>query len=114
MRDETGYFLVSATVGAVFSVAITFLPYHIECKLGMRNWNTWVLAGQLVANAAMGAIQGALFGGGMVGKIVKLAGLAQKVGLSGTVLKALAALASGTKLFINMIIKKLTRKPRET
>lgn len=47
-------------------------------------------------------------------KLTKLVGLAQKCGLSGVALKAIKLVAKGAKLFINMIIKPMTRKPGES
>ena len=42
-------------------------------------------------------------------KLTKLVGLAQKCGLSGVALKAIKLVAKGVKLFINMIIKPMTK-----
>ena len=55
----------------------------------------------------------ALFGGPFA-KLTKLVGLAQKCGLSGVALKAVKLVASGTKLFINMIIRPMSRKTGES
>ena len=79
----------------------------------MRNRNWWTLTGLVLANAAMGAVTGALFGGPFA-KLTKLVGLAQKCGLSGITLKAVNLVASGVNFFINMIIKPMSRKPGES
>ena len=60
-----------------------------------------------------GSSYGALFGGPFA-KLTKLVGLAQKCGLSGVALKAVKLVAEGTKFFINMIIKPMSRKSGES
>ena len=116
--DENGYLVVSAVIGATVSAVATYLLYWLEYKLGMRNWNWWVVSGQIAVNAVLGAVKGALFGGGVVGKLfsklIKMSNLAQKAKLTGKPLKALKMLATGTTYFINSFIKPLTRKQGES
>jgi len=111
-KDNSG-FLASILINAAFAAVTTWLLYLVEYKLGMRYWSWLVLTGLVLANAAMGAAMGALFGGPFA-KLTKLVGLAQKCGLSGIALKAVKLVASGTKFFINMIIKPMSRKPGES
>ena len=111
-QDYSG-FLASILINAAFAAVTTWLLYLVEYKLGMRYWSWWALAGLVLANAAMGAVMGALFGGPFT-KLTKLVGLAPKCGLSGVALKAIKLVAKGAKLFINMIIKPMTRKPGES
>ena len=111
-QDHSG-FLASVLIHAAFAAVTTWLLYFLEYKLGMRYWSWWTLTGLVLANAAMGAVMGALFGGPFI-KLTKLVGLAQKCGLSGVALKAIKLVACGTKIFINMIIKPMSRKPGES
>ena len=111
-QDHSG-FLASVLINAAFAAVTTWLLYLLEYKLGMRYWSWWTLTGLVLANAAMGAVMGALFGGPFI-KLTKLVGLAQKCGLSGVALKAIKLVARGTKIFINMIIKPMSRKPGES
>ena len=113
VRQDHSGFLASILINAAFAAVTTWLLYLVEYKLGMRYWSWWTLTGLVLANAAMGAVMGALFGGPFA-KLTKLVGLAQKCGLSGIALKAVKLVASGTKLFINMIIKPMSRKPGES
>ena len=113
VRQDHYGFLASVLINAAFAAVTTWLLYLVEYKLGMRYWSWWTLTGLVLANAAMGAVMGALFGGPFA-KLTKLVGLAQKCGLSGIALKAVKLVASGTKLFINMIIKPMSRKPGES
>ena len=113
VRQDHSGFLASILINAAFAAVTTLLLYLVEYKLGMRYWSWWTLTGLVLANATMGAVMGALFGGPFA-KLTKLVGLAQKCGLSGIALKAVKLVASGTKLFINMIIKPMSRKPGES
>lgn len=113
MEDSTGQLLASALWGTAFAAVTTALLYYVEYKLGMREFDWGTLAYQVAINAAMGAIQGIMFGGPFA-KLFKLAGLAQKAGLSGTALKAVKLVTKGISVFVNMIIKPMTRKHGES
>lgn len=113
VRQDHSGFLASILINAAFAAVTTWLLYLLEYKLGMRYWSWWTLTGLVLMNAAMGAVMGALFGGPFA-KLTKLVGLAQKCGLSGVALKAVKLVAEGTKFFINMIIKPMSRKSGES
>ena len=105
--------VVQILVGAAFSAVTTWLLYLLEYKLGMRRWSWPTLISLVLLNAAMGAITSGLIGGPFY-KLTKLAGLAQKAGVHGVALKAISYIVKGTKTFINMIIKPMSRYPGES
>lgn len=118
--DPSGH-IAPAIVGGVLSGIFAFLSYYLEYYLGMRKWNTIVLIvliALITANVLYGSLLWMWGFGGMLQKITKLAGIAQKLhminkGIS-KFLKIFKWLSKGMKFITNVLIKKFTRKPNES
>ena len=115
--DPSGH-IAPAIVGGVISGIFAFLSYYLEYYLGMRKWNTIVLIALITANVLYGSLLWMWGFGGLLQKITKLAGIAQKLHMINKGIKNFLIifkwLSKGMKFITNVLIKKFTRKPNES
>ena len=115
--DPNGH-IAPAIVGGVISGIFAFLSYYLEYYLGMRKWNTVVLIALITANVLYGSLLWMWGFGGMLQKITKLAGIAQKLHMINKSIKKFLIifkwLSKGMKFITNVLIKKFTRKSGES
>lgn len=115
--DPNGH-IAPAIVGGIISGIFAFLSYYLEYYLGMRKWNTIVLIALITANVLYGSLLWMWGFGGLLQKISKLVGIAQRLHMiNKAIKKALLIfkwLLKGMKFITNVLIKKFTRRPNES